>query len=110
MEIIDQIIEVYHRAGWGSPERAVALFALKTVMAPETREVLWQLMFRGPVRDGDVVSKAARDKLLDWNLATRCCFHGEQGYSIATYPAYAVAKALGFSKDPACLARGSAET
>ncbi len=56
------------------------------------REVLRQLLFQGPVWDGNVVSKAARDDLIDYGLATRCCFLGEQGYTAATYTAYSVHK------------------
>jgi hypothetical protein len=54
------------------------------------REVLRQLLFQGPVWDGNVPSKRARDDLIDYGLATRCCFLGEQGYTAATYLAFAV--------------------
>jgi hypothetical protein len=54
------------------------------------REVLKQLLFQGPVWDGNVPSKRARDDLIDYGLATRCCFLGEQGYTAATYIAHAV--------------------
>lgn len=54
------------------------------------REVLKQLLFQGPVWDGNVPSKAARDDLIGYGLATRCCFLGEQGYTAATYTAYSV--------------------
>lgn len=56
------------------------------------REVLRQLLFQGPVWDGNVPSKAARDDLIGYGLATRCCFMGEQGYTAATYIAYSVFK------------------
>ena len=54
------------------------------------REVLKQLLFQGPVWDGNVPSKAARDDLIRYGLAVRCCFLGEQGYTAATYLAYSV--------------------
>jgi len=54
------------------------------------REVLRQLLFQGPVWDGNIVSKRARDDLIDYGLATQCCFLGEQGYAAATYLAFAV--------------------
>ena len=54
------------------------------------REVLRQLLFQGPVWDGHVLSKQARDALINYGLATRCCFLGEQGYTAATYIAYSV--------------------
>jgi hypothetical protein len=55
---------------------------------PIDKEQLIQLLFRGPVWDGHVVSKPARDVLIDYGLAVRCCMMGEQGYTAATYLAY----------------------
>lgn len=57
------------------------------------REQLNQLLHQGPVWDGNVISKCARDDLIDFGLATRCCFMGEAGYTAATYPALTVFKA-----------------
>lgn len=48
------------------------------------RDVLEQLL-KGPTWDGDIASKVARDDLIDWGLAVRCCFNFEQGYTGATY-------------------------
>lgn len=56
------------------------------------REVLKQLLYQGPVADGNIISKAARDDLLELGLAVRCCFMGEDGYTAASYIAYSVAK------------------
>lgn len=56
------------------------------------REQLKQLLFQGPVWDGCVVSKSARNQLIEYGLATRCCFMGEQGYTAATYIAFSVHK------------------
>lgn len=49
------------------------------------REQLQQLFYQGPVWDGYVVSKQARDALIQYGLAVRCCFMGEQGYTAASY-------------------------
>ena len=57
------------------------------------REQLNQLLHCGPVWDGNVISKCDRNSLIDFGLATRCCFMGEQGYTAATYKAYTVFKA-----------------
>lgn len=57
------------------------------------REVLNQLLHQGPVWDGNIISKSARDDLLEVGLATRCCYMGEQGYTAATYKAYTVFRA-----------------
>lgn len=56
------------------------------------RDQLKQLLFQGPVWDGCVLSKSARTQLIDYGLAVRCCFMGEQGYTAATYLAYSVHK------------------
>ena len=56
------------------------------------RDMLKQLLFQGPVWDGNVIAKSYRDDLIDFGLAVRCCFMGEQGYTAATYPAYSVFK------------------
>jgi hypothetical protein len=57
------------------------------------REQLNQLLHQGPVWDGNVLSKSARDDLIDYGLAVRCCFMGEDGYTAASYPAVTVFKA-----------------
>jgi hypothetical protein len=56
------------------------------------RDTLRQLLFQGPVYDGNIVSKGYRDDLIEMGLATRCCFMGEQGYTAATYDAFNVFK------------------
>jgi hypothetical protein len=38
------------------------------------------------------ISKTCRDNLIDAELAVRCCFLGEQGYTAATYLAFSVHK------------------
>lgn len=57
------------------------------------REQLNQLLHQGPVYDGNVISKCARSELIEFGLATRCCYMGEQGFTAATYPAFTVFKA-----------------
>lgn len=71
----------------------VACFAAWQAMGSAQREVLKQLLFLGPVADGDIASKAARGDLFTWGLAVRCCFKGEQGYTAASYLAFTIWKA-----------------
>ena len=59
--------------------------ALRRAMTPSQREALAQLVNGGPVYDGDVISKAARDDLLRWGLAGRAHVRGQQGYTVANY-------------------------
>jgi hypothetical protein len=48
-------------------------------LSPAQQDVLKQLLFQRPVWDGNIISKSARGDLIDFSLATRCCFLGEQG-------------------------------
>lgn len=61
-----------------------AMFALWSTFNSAHRDVLRQLM-KAPTWDGDICSKSARDDLLSWGLAARCCVNFEQGYTTATY-------------------------
>lgn len=61
-------------------------------LTPSEREQLRQLLFHGPVYDGYIISKTDRNQLIEYGLAVRCCFMGEQGYTAATYLAYSVHK------------------
>lgn len=62
------------------------------LMNPAQREALAQLVNHGPVWDGDVTSKTARDDLLTAKLASRACVKGEQGYTVANYVGWSVLK------------------
>lgn len=46
---------------------------------------LFQLVSRGPVWDGDVISKSARDELLDVGACAKIYVKGESGMNAATY-------------------------
>jgi len=48
-------------------------------------EALYQLHAKGPVWDGDVVSKNDRDVFLDIGACAKVCVKGEQGYNACTY-------------------------
>ena len=92
-EIVAKAIAVMDKEEYGSDAFDVAAWAIYGAMDSGQREVLRQLLFNGPVWDGDICSKAARGDLFDWGLAVRCCFKGEQGYTAASYRAYTVYKA-----------------
>lgn len=78
---------------WGGDEWDAAASNVYTTLTPAQREVLKQLLFRGPVHDGDIASKAARGDLFGLGLAVRCCYKGQQGYTAATYQAYSIYRA-----------------
>jgi hypothetical protein len=48
-------------------------------------EQLYQLHARGPVWDGDVVSKSQRTELLDIGACAKVCVKGEEGFNACTY-------------------------
>ena len=98
-EIVKKAMIVMDTAELGSEAFDVAAWAAYTAMDGGQREVLHQLLFKGPVWDGDVCSKASRTDLFEWGLAVRCCFKGEQGYTAASYRAYTVYNAV--EKKPA---------
>lgn len=77
----------------------IAYIALWICLAGAEREQLRQLLFRGPVWDGCVVSKVARDYLITLGLATRVCFMGHQGYTAATYRAFTLWKSFEHEED-----------
>lgn len=54
---------------------------------------LTQFVANGPVADGDVSSKIARDYLFDLKLITRVMNRGEMGYTAANYMGGFVLKA-----------------
>lgn len=97
-EIVDRAIKAMDQAEFGSNAFDVAAWAAYQAMDSGQREVLRQLLFHGPVWDGDVCSKAARGDLFDWGLAVRCCFKGEQGYTAASYRAFTIYQAGGEAK------------
>jgi hypothetical protein len=74
-------------------DRERAALAAWNELSSIQKECLQQLLFKGPVWDGDIISKSARGDLFQCGLAVRCCFKGEQGYTAATYPAYTIYRA-----------------
>ncbi len=56
------------------------------------KDVLRQLRNSGPVEDGDVVSKAGRNDLINCGAAVKICVKGEQGYQACTYRGWSLAK------------------
>lgn len=92
-KVIANALQVLDESDFGSPSFDVAAWAVEKALSSSQREVLKQLLFHGPVWDGDICSKDARNDLIGWGLAVRCCFKGEQGFTAATYIAYTVFKA-----------------
>lgn len=70
-----------------------AAYRLAINLNSAQREVLKQLVQKGPVEDGDIASKVARDDLIELGLAGRVICKGEQGYTAANYIGWNVLKA-----------------
>jgi len=77
-----------------SEEYKQACIDLNNAMTSAQRETLYQLIYNGPVWDGDILSKTARDDLFKLGLAGRAHVKGEQGYSVANYLGCAVLMAV----------------
>lgn len=77
-----------------SKEYDKACCDLNEEMGNAHRESLYQLTMFGPTYDGDVISKSARDDLMDWGLASRVCVRGEQGFTGANYRGWDVLKSV----------------
>lgn len=75
--------------GYSSYKHLVAVLLPK-----QLREPLEQLR-QGPVWDGDLISKSARDALFGLGLAYRCWVKGEDGYNAATDFGGAISKEIG---------------
>lgn len=63
---------------------------LAKLIEKDYKASLQQLLFHGPVYDGNVISKTRRDDLITLGLAVRVCFKGTQGFTAATYLAFSV--------------------
>lgn len=67
--------------------------AIALIFPRHLKEQLGQLV-RGPVWDGDVISKSHRGTLFDMGIAIRVCCKGEQGYTGSKYIGYSILKKL----------------
>jgi len=67
---------------------AIALIFPKNLI-----EQLQQLV-KGPIYDGDIISKSNRSELFDMGLAIRVCCKGEQGFTGSPYIGYSIVKKL----------------
>jgi hypothetical protein len=57
---------------------------------PRYLKVQLSQLVRGPVWDGDVISKSHRGVLFEMDIAIRVCCKGEQGYTGAKYIGYSI--------------------
>lgn len=68
----DEVVELVHMIDFAKQNRML-------------HEQLWQLHSRGPLWDGDVISKSDRDELLRIGACAKVCVKGEDGFNACTY-------------------------
>jgi len=80
-------IPLYERPALLDKSEAVELIHMIDFARNNKRlhEQLYQLHSRGPVWDGDVVSKADRSALLDVDACAKVIVKGEEGFNACTY-------------------------
>lgn len=67
--------EIYDMAAWVARQQ----------LDGASLDTLHALIKVGPVWDGDLPSKAGRNKLVELGLAAKCVVKGRQGFQVATY-------------------------
>lgn len=83
-DLIARVVELRENDQIGSDEYDGAVMAFWAGLNHGHLDVLRQVL-KAPTWDGDIASKSARDDLIKWGLAARCCFNFEEGYTTATY-------------------------
>lgn len=78
-------VDAIHRAEQGSTLYDMAAFTLWGFLSNLQRTALKILIEEGPIHDGNIPSKSARDDLIAYGLVSRACVKGEQGYAVANY-------------------------
>lgn len=90
LDTYNRALDIVHHADQDSYEYTCACITVAVYLRyvkGSLEEQLFQLVRHGPVWDGDVLSKSARDALLQAGLAVRVVVQGEFGYTAATYRA-----------------------
>jgi len=76
------------------PEITKITVAARRVESKSLMDTLESIVKCGPLNDGDVPSKTARDALLEMELINKVVVKGEQGFQAANYFGWAVWKTL----------------
>lgn len=88
-QVIYHLLNQYKASGCENPIFARLVWFL---LSPAARENLHALIEEGPLFDGDVPLKSGIHELVEFGLAAKAVVKGEQGYQVATYLGWAVAK------------------
>jgi hypothetical protein len=75
-------------------KEALELIGIAVTMSGAARDTLLQLRDKGPIWDGDLISKAGRTELIDNGGAVQCVVKGQQGYQACTYQGWVLAKLI----------------
>ena len=92
-KINDVVRHLVDLAGSDDDNYFDVVHAIALIFPKNLIEQLQQLV-KGPIWDGDIISKSNRGELFDMGLAIRVCCKGEQGYTGSPYIGYSVVKKL----------------
>jgi hypothetical protein len=92
-EMIAACAKIISTTNQCEPEYDVAVFALSQALSGQQKDALTQLVEKGPLYDGDLISKSARTDLLEMGLISKAIVKGEEGYQVANYHGFAVHRA-----------------
>lgn len=91
-EMLRQAQSLMDGGGPGSPQDVhdMGAWVTRQLLDGASLDTLHALIKVGPVWDGDLPSKAGRNKLVELGLAAKCVVKGQQGFQVATYRGWSV--------------------
>lgn len=91
-EMLRQAQSLMDGGGPGSPQDVhdMGAWVTRQLLDGASIDTLHALIKVGPVWDGDLPSKAGRNKLVELGLAAKCIVKGQQGFQVATYRGWSV--------------------
>lgn len=86
-ELLRQAQRLMDGGGPGSEQDAydMGAWATRQLLDGASLDTLHALIKVGPIWDGDLPSKAGRNRLIELGLAAKCVVKGQQGFQVATY-------------------------
>lgn len=89
MVMLKELLDVLHESVDLSTDKELA-WAVRLIVRVQTmnsgeRDTICGVYLDGPLFDGDVPSKAARDSLVNEGMISRIVVKGEEGFNACTY-------------------------
>jgi hypothetical protein len=92
-DMIEACVKIINKSDQCDDIWDVAAFAISHALTGQQKDTLAQIVEKGPVSDGDVVSKSSRTDLIEMGLVSKAVVKGEEGYQVANYRGFAVYRA-----------------